>query len=84
MFGDAASACGVVIAGVLVEATHQPLADPIASLVIAGLILFSTYGVLSESATVLLEGTPAGTDMPAVIAVIKGVGGVMDVHDLYV
>ncbi len=32
----------------------------------------------------LLEGTPAGTDMPAVIAAIKGVTGVLDVHDLHV
>jgi cobalt-zinc-cadmium efflux system protein len=82
--GDAASALGVVIAGVLVETTGEPLADPIVSLLIAGLILFSSYGVLSESATVLLEGTPAGTDMPAVIDAIKGVPGVLDVHDLHV
>jgi len=82
--GDAVSAFGVVIAGVLVATTGQSLADPIVSLVIAGLILFSSYGVLSESATVLLEGTPAGTDMPAVIAAIKGVAGVLDVHDLHV
>ena len=75
---------GVVIAGVLVETTGQPLADPIVSLLIAGLILFSSYGVLSESATVLLEGTPAGTDMPGVIDAIKGVTGVLDVHDLHV
>jgi cobalt-zinc-cadmium efflux system protein len=40
--------------------------------------------VLSESATVLLEGTPVGTDMPAVIAAMKNVRGVLDVHDLHV
>ncbi len=82
--GDAASAFGVVIAGVLVATTGQSLADPIVSLLIAVLILFSSYGVLSESVTVLLEGTPAGTDMSAVIAAIKGVAGVLDVHDLHV
>jgi cobalt-zinc-cadmium efflux system protein len=82
--GDAASAAGVVVAGIIVATTGQPLADPIVSLVIAGLILFSSYGVLSESATVLLEGVPSGTDMPAVIAAIKGVPGVLDVHDLHV
>ena len=32
----------------------------------------------------LLEGTPPGMDMPAVIAAIKSVGGVLDVHDLHV
>jgi len=84
MLGDAVSAFGVVIAGVLVATTHAPLADPVVSLLIAGLILYSSYGVLVESATVLLEGTPAGMDMPALIAAIKRVGGVIDVHDLHV
>ncbi len=84
MMGDALSAFGVVIAGVLVTTLGLALADPIVSLLIAGLILYSSYGVLRESATVLLEGTPAGMDMPAVIAAIKGVGGVLDVHDLHV
>ena len=84
MIGDAVSAFGVVIAGLLVATMRMPLADPIVSLLIAGLILYSSYGVLRESATVLLEGTPAGMDMPAVIAAIKGVPGVLDVHDLHV
>ena len=42
-------------------------ADPVVSLIIAALIFYSSYGVLRESATVLLEGTPAGIDMPAVV-----------------
>jgi len=84
MLGDAVSAFGVVIAGVLVALDRAPLADPAVSLLIAGLILYSSYGVLRESGTVLLEGTPGGMDMPAVIAAIKDVGGVLDVHDLHV
>lgn len=84
MLGDAVSALGVVIAGALVVTMHAPLADPVVSLLIAGLILYSSFGVLRESATVLLEGTPAGMNMPGVIAAIKGVGGVLDVHDLHV
>jgi cobalt-zinc-cadmium efflux system protein len=84
MVGDAVSALGVVVAGVLVATTHSLMADPVVSLLIAALILFSSYGVLRESATVLLEGTPAGVDMPAVIGAIKSVAGVIDVHDLHV
>jgi cobalt-zinc-cadmium efflux system protein len=84
MAGDAVSACGVVIAGVLVTTTRAPLADPIVSLLIAGLILYSSYDILNESVTVLLEGTPAGMDMPALIAAIKRVTGVLDVHHLHV
>ena len=84
MVGDAVSALGVVIAGVFVAATGTPLADPIVSLLIAALILYSSYDVLMESVTVLLEGTPAGMNMPAVVEAIKGVTGVLDVHDLHV
>jgi len=82
--GDAVAALGVVIAGAIISYTGWLAADPIVSLVIAALILYSSYGVLSESATVLLEGTPVGTDMPALIAAMKDVDGVLDVHDLHV
>jgi cobalt-zinc-cadmium efflux system protein len=84
MVGDAVSACGVVVAGIIVAITSEPQADPIVSLLIAALILWSGYGVFRESTTVLLEGTPRGTDMPAVIDAIRSVGGVLDVHDLHV
>jgi cobalt-zinc-cadmium efflux system protein len=84
MLGDAVSAFGVVMAGALVTLTNLPWADPVVSLIIAGLILYSSYGVLQESATVLLEGTPAGMDMPAVVNAIKAVAGVLEVHDLHV
>jgi cobalt-zinc-cadmium efflux system protein len=84
MLGDAISALGVVVAGILVLLTDSTIADPIVSLVIAALILYSSYDVLRESTTVLLEGTPAGVDMPAVITAIKAVKGVLDIHDLHV
>jgi cobalt-zinc-cadmium efflux system protein len=84
MLGDAVSAFGVVLAGVIVTAFHVHMADPIASLLIAALILYSSFGVFRESVTVLLEGTPAGIDMPSVITALRGVPGVIDIHDLHV
>lgn len=84
MVGDAISALGVVMAGVLITVTHTSVADPVVSFLIAGLILYSSYDVLRESTTVLLEGTPAGIPMPSVIAAIRNVTGVLDVHDLHV
>lgn len=84
MIGDAVSAVGVVIAGIIVMLTKAPIADPIVSFVIAALILKSAWGVLAESVTILLEGTPDGLDMNAVIAAIRKVPGVLDVHDLHV
>jgi cobalt-zinc-cadmium efflux system protein len=84
MLGDAIAAAGVVVAGVIVAVTHSAVADPIVSVLIAAFIMWSSYDVLRDSATILLEGTPPGTDMPSVIATIKAASGVLDVHDLHV
>jgi cobalt-zinc-cadmium efflux system protein len=84
MVGDAISALGVMIAGVVVSLSGSSIADPVVSLLIAAFILYSSYGVLRESATILLEGTPAGLEMPEVISAIRGIAGVLAVHDLHV
>ncbi len=84
MLGDAVSAIGVVVAGLVVAVTGWAPADPGVSLLIAGLILASSWGVLRESVAVLLEATPAGTDMAAVGRGLAGVPGVAGVHDLHV
>jgi cobalt-zinc-cadmium efflux system protein len=84
MVGDAVSALGVVVAGVVVVLGGPPLADAIASFLIGALILWSSWGILKESVNVLLEGTPFGLDMAAVEQAIAAVPGVLNVHDLHV
>ena len=84
MLGDAISAIGVVLAGLVVATTGATIADPIISLLIGGLILASSGGVLRESLNVLLEGTPVGIDMQIVERDIAAVPGVRGVHDLHV
>jgi cobalt-zinc-cadmium efflux system protein len=84
MVGDALSAFGVVLAGLVVILSGSLLADPVASILIGGLILWSSWGVLKESVNVLLEGTPVGLDMSAVEKAITAVPGVLNVHDLHV
>jgi cobalt-zinc-cadmium efflux system protein len=84
MVGDAVSALGVVVAGIIVAATGSPLADPIVSLLIGVLILASSWGLLNESITVLLEGVPRGMDMAALEQAVVEVPGVLGTHDLHV
>ena len=84
MLGDAISAAGVVAAGVIVALTGASIADPIVSVLIGILILWSSWGILRKSVSVLLEGIPEGMDMAAVEQTIGGVHGVLAVHDLHV
>jgi cobalt-zinc-cadmium efflux system protein len=84
MLGDAIAAAGVVAAGVVVSVFHFPLADPVVSFVIGGLILFSSLGILKESVNVLLEGAPQKLDTKAVLIAIEEVSGVLGAHHLHV
>jgi len=84
MLGDAISATGVVVAGVIVAFTGATIADPIVSVLIGILILWSSWGILKESVNVLLEAIPEGMDMADVERTIGAVHGVLTVHDLHV
>jgi cobalt-zinc-cadmium efflux system protein len=82
--GDAASAVGVIAAGAVVAVTGSRLADPVASVLIGALILWSSWSILAEAVNVLLEGVPQGLDMPAVEQALAEVPGVLSAHHLHV
>ena len=84
MIGDAISAVGVVIAGMVIAFTGMSMADSIISILIGVLILWSSWGILQESVNVLLESIPKGMDMNEVEQTIIEVPGVLAVHDLHV
>jgi cobalt-zinc-cadmium efflux system protein len=84
MRGDALSALGVVIAGVVVALTDSAVADPVVSLLIGALILWSSWSILSEAVHVLMESVPRGLDLGKMVEAIRQVPGVLDVHDLHV
>ena len=84
MLGDAISAAGVVVAGIIVAFTNTSIADPIVSVLIGILILWSSWDVLKESVNVLLETAPKGLDVSIVERTINDMEGVMAVHDLHV
>jgi cobalt-zinc-cadmium efflux system protein len=84
MLGDAISAFGVVVAGVIIAFTGSPIADPLVSLLIGGIIIWSSWGIITESVCILMEEVPKGLDMEALERSIKEVHGVLGVHDLHV
>lgn len=84
MLGDALSAAGVVVAGILIRLTGWAYIDPIVSVLIGIFIVYSSWGMVSETIHVLLEGTPRGLDMPKLVASMVSVPGVEGVHDLHV
>ena len=82
--GDALSSVGVVVAALVVVATGWTVADPLASLAIALIIVPRTWGLLRQAVNVLLEGTPMHLDLGEIEAAILRVPGVRRVHDLHV
>ncbi len=72
-----------VAAGIIL-ATGFDRADPIASLLIAGLLLHAAYGLLKESGRVFLEAAPPGIDPDDIGRTLAAHPGVVEVHDLHV
>jgi cobalt-zinc-cadmium efflux system protein len=84
VFYDTISSIGVIIAGVIVFATQIYVVDPIIAFMISGLIVRGAVSILKESIHILLEGAPSGVNLQKIIAEIKNVNGVQDIHDLHV
>jgi cobalt-zinc-cadmium efflux system protein len=81
---DVAASIGVVVAGAIILLTGWLYADPLVSLVIAGLIAYGAWGIARETVHLLLEGTPREIDLDAVREAITRTGLVTGVHDLHV
>jgi cobalt-zinc-cadmium efflux system protein len=80
---DLLGALAVIAAAVVVAATGFTRADPIASLLIAALILPRTARLLRDTLDVLLEATPREVDLDDVRRHLLSAPGVEDVHDLH-
>lgn len=73
-----------VVAAIVILATGSTRADPIASLVVVALMVHAAVGLLRDSGRILLEGAPAGIDLPAIRRHLLDTEHVTDVHDLHV
>jgi len=84
LMGDVLSTVGAVIAGVIIRFTDWNWLDPLVSVLIGFLILWSAWTIVRESIDILMESTPTDIDMDAMIRDISSVEGVRSVHDLHV
>jgi cobalt-zinc-cadmium efflux system protein len=75
---------GTLAAGVVVVAIGFDRADPIASLVVAALMLRASYGILKDSGRVLLEMSPRGTNVEEIGRALADHPRVSSVHDLHI
>jgi cobalt-zinc-cadmium efflux system protein len=81
---DALGSIGVVIAGAWVLFGGSPIVDPVVGLLIAALVLASSWRLIKEPLDVLMEAAPANLDVDKVGAAICAEEGVRSVHDLHV
>jgi cobalt-zinc-cadmium efflux system protein len=83
-FGDALSNIAIIIGAVVMHYTHAAWIDPLLGLAIGVLVLYSSIGILRESAHVLLEGRPRDTRVEEVARAILSIEHVQEVHDIHV
>lgn len=84
MIADALVSAGVVVAGALILWTAWVWVDPVASLIVAAVILVASVDLLRDSATMALAGVPRSIDPDAVEAHLAALPGVARVHDLHI
>ncbi len=84
MAGDTLSTASVIAGGAAILYTGMSWIDPVLSLGIAALILWSSIGIVRETLNILLEGMPRGVTLADIRAEMQQVEGVINVHDLHV
>lgn len=84
VLGDMLGSVGAIAAGLLIYFFNWNLADPIASVMVAILIVISGWRVTKDSIHILMEGSPKGIDTEDVKNSLAAIPGVIEVHDLHV
>jgi len=84
MLGDALGSVAIIVGAVAIHYTGWLSIDPILSILIAALIVWSAVDIIRESLNILLEGLPRGLNLKSVTRAMREVPGVLDVHDVHV
>jgi len=84
VLGDLLGSAAAIVAGLLILGFGWLAADPIVSILISIVIIYSSWRLILDSVNILLEGTPSHIDLAAVESAILSTNGVGGVHDLHV
>jgi len=84
VLGDLLGSVGAIIAGVLILLFNWNIADPIASVVVSILILYSGIHITKDAVHILMEGKPANVNVADLKQALSELDGVENVHDLHV
>ncbi|MFA2811471.1 cation diffusion facilitator family transporter [Bacillus mycoides] len=84
VISDMLGSIGAIIAALLIIFFGWGWADPLASVIVAALVLRSGYYVTKSGLHVLMEGTPQNVDVDNVIQTIQNTKGIQSVHDLHI
>ena len=84
MVADTLVSVGVVFSGILINLTGWNIVDPIVSLIIAVVILGSTWSLLTDSLRLIIDGTPEGVEPEAIEQIMTAIDGVSSIHHLHI
>ncbi len=84
VLADLAGSVGVAVAALVIVLTGWLAADPLVSIVIGVLVLASSWSILRDSTSILLEAAPRGLDTRSLGEALAAHPGVVEVHDLHV
>ncbi|MDU0813927.1 cation diffusion facilitator family transporter [Bacillus siamensis] len=84
VISDMLGSVGAILAAVLIIFFGWGWADPLASVIVAVLVLRSGYHVTKDSIHVLMEGTPENINVTDIIHTIEETEGIQHIHDLHI
>lgn len=84
MMGDALGAMAIIVGAIAIRYTGWTYIDPILSIALGLLILYTSWDIIRESLNILLEGLPRGLELKRVTRAMGEVEGVLEVHDLHI
>src|SRR5690625_833010 len=84
VLGDLLGSIGAIVAALLIMFFGFGWADPLASVLVAVLVLFSGWRVAKDAIHVLMEGTPKNIDIDDITETIEATIGIESIHDLHI